>query len=52
MITIRSRRLSACTGVATEIEEHWGGLVGYDRFNEVCYLLDGLLKQLEAQRDR
>lgn len=44
--------LDAATVRVTEIEEHWGGLVGYDRFNEVCYLLDGLLKQLEAQRDR
>ena len=44
--------LDAATVRVTEIEEHWGGLVGYERFNEACYLLDGLLKQLETQRDR
>lgn len=35
-----------------EIEDHWGSLVGHDRFNEACYLLDRLLKELTAERGR
>ena len=32
-----------------EIEDHWGSLVGHDRFNEACYLLDSLLKELAGE---
>ena len=50
--TQRGHQALAAAGVrVAEIEQHWGNLVGVDRFNDVCYVLDGLLKQLEAQRD-
>ena len=52
MPTERGHQALAAAAVrVAEIEEHWGNLVGDDRFNEACYVLDGLLKQLEAQRD-
>ena len=35
-----------------EIEDHWGSLVGRDRFNQACYLLDRLLKELTAEHER
>lgn len=35
-----------------EIEDHWGSIVGHRRFNEACYLLDTLLKELQAQSGR
>ncbi len=44
--------LAAAAVRVTEIEEHWGNLVGYDRFNEACYLLNALLKELEAEQVR
>jgi hypothetical protein len=34
-----------------EIEQHWGGLVGDQRFNDACYLLNELLGELAAERD-
>jgi DNA-binding MarR family transcriptional regulator len=43
--------LGAAAVRVAEIEQHWGNLVGADRFNDVCYVLDSLLKQLEVQRD-
>ena len=43
--------LSAAAVRVAEIEEHWGRVVGYDRFNDACYALDDLLKKLERQRD-
>ncbi len=44
--------LDAATVRVAEIEEHWGSIVGEDRFNEACYVLDSLLKRLEAERTR
>ena len=35
-----------------EIEDRWGSLVGHDRFNEACYLLDSLLKELAGESGR
>jgi len=43
--------LDAATVRVTEIEQHWGSLVGDDRFNDACYLLNSLLQQLEAERE-
>ena len=44
--------LAECADAAirvAEIEDHWGSLVGHDRFNEACYLLDSLLKELAGE---
>ena len=43
--------LDAATVRVTEIEQHWGSLVGAERFNDACYLLNSLLQQLEAGRE-
>ncbi|MGV9870209.1 MarR family winged helix-turn-helix transcriptional regulator [Rhodococcus koreensis] len=32
-----------------EIERHWGGLVGRDRFDDACYLLSALLDELGSE---
>jgi DNA-binding MarR family transcriptional regulator len=42
--------LDAATVRVAEIEEHWGRIVGEDRFQQVCYVLDSLLNRLEAER--
>jgi DNA-binding MarR family transcriptional regulator len=44
--------LNAASVRVAEIEEHWGSLVGDDRFDEACYLLDSLLTKLTADRDQ
>jgi DNA-binding MarR family transcriptional regulator len=44
--------LDAATVRVAEIEEHWGSLVGHDRFNEACYLLDNLVNRLEAAQEQ
>jgi DNA-binding MarR family transcriptional regulator len=43
------RALNDAAVRVAEIEDHWGSLVGHDRFNEACYLLDRLLKELTAE---
>jgi hypothetical protein len=32
-----------------EIERHWGGIVGHDRFDDACYLLSALLDELSPE---
>lgn len=50
--TARGRQaLDAATVRVAEIEDHWGRVVGHKRFNDACYVLDDLLKQLDSQHD-
>lgn len=42
--------LDAAAVRVAEIEDHWGSLVGHDRFDETCYLLDRLLTELTGER--
>ena len=34
-----------------EIEEHWGSLIGHDRFDDACCLLNELLTKLTSARE-
>lgn len=38
--------LEAAADRVAEIEQHWARLVGRDRFDEACYVLDELLEKL------
>jgi DNA-binding MarR family transcriptional regulator len=43
--------LNAAGARVAEIEQHWGRLVGDDRFNDACYVLNELLGALSENRD-
>jgi DNA-binding MarR family transcriptional regulator len=50
--TDRGHEALMAAGVrVSEIEQHWGRLVGDQRFNDACYLLNELLSELAAERD-
>ena len=34
-----------------EIEDHWGSLIGHNRFDDACYSLDALLTKLSDRAD-
>jgi DNA-binding MarR family transcriptional regulator len=42
--------LDAAAVRVAEIEDHWGSLVGHDRFSDACNLLDRLLTALIRER--
>jgi DNA-binding MarR family transcriptional regulator len=42
--------LSAAGARVAEIEQHWGSLVGVQRFSDACYVLNELLAELTAER--
>jgi hypothetical protein len=50
--TDRGHEALMAAGVrVSEIEQHWGRLVGDQQFNDACYLLNELLSELAAERD-
>jgi DNA-binding MarR family transcriptional regulator len=46
-----ARALNDAAVRVAEIEDHWGRLVGHDRFNDACHVLNELLGALQSPGD-